>query len=174
MVEPYETKHKMTPWISRLLYVSALPPLIFSFIFIFYALLRLTKVRMRFYPLQSSKVLMIIMCIYLLLLAGFETLYQHFSTPTLPFYALVLSTFLLWTVGMCVAYFRYGFLMLRSLAETPEPPPPQPPPKSKKRNGGGRQLRGVTKDGVPLPIILDMAAAPKIRITDENECTHRY
>lgn len=175
MVEPYESKHRMNPWISRLLYTSATPPLYFSFIFIFYSLLRLTKVKMRFYPLKNGTVLMVIMCTFLTLLSSFEMLYLHFEVPILPFYILVLTTFVLWTLAISAAYFRYGFRMINTLASLPDLGGTMGVGVGNIRRTKLKKLAHLA-DGKNAMAMLSVGVdmAPKIRITDENECTYSY
>lgn len=174
MVEPYERKHRMNQWISRLLYITAMPPLFFSFVFVFFVLLQLSKVKLRFYPLQSGKVLTIIMFVFLILLASFEMLYNHFAVPTMPFYILVLTTFLVWSVAISLAYFRYGFVMLRALSNVPDISSGRTTTKGqeKKLKKFPRLSTSVGKNGIKCSTSVEIA--PKIRITDENECTYSY
>lgn len=160
ILDPYESKRRVNRWISRLLFISAPPILLSSFIFVFLTLLHLTKVNMSPYVLQNAKLLTIIMCTQTMALIIFEVLNELYPI-ILPFYMFVLSLFALWTLAVCIAFFRYGALMLQSLTAAGDPTALR---YCKLRKNPSDNKNGVTTALEP----------PKIQITDENDCTYSY
>lgn len=161
ILDPYESKRRVSRWISRTLFITASPVLFSSFLFVFLTLLHLTKVNVTPYVMQNTKLLTLIMTLFTILLIIFETI-KEYVVVILLCYIVLLSCFAVWIITVSLAYFRYGNLMLQSLTSAGDP--------TALRYCKLRKRPSLNKSNG----VSGMLEPPKIKITDENDCTYSY
>uniref|UniRef100_A0A914V9Z0 Proline-rich transmembrane protein 3/4 domain-containing protein n=1 Tax=Plectus sambesii TaxID=2011161 RepID=A0A914V9Z0_9BILA len=152
LIDPYEAKERTVPFFSRFLYVVIHPVMLLIFALEFICITRLVGQRTKaIKSFDNVSLLQFLTVVASIVLGVFEVLTSIYPTGLRAAYALLQLLYWLAHCGITISYLHCGVIMLRALA--------------KKGECNSYHLRkGEYLNSTNIPV-------PKIRVTDENECS---